>query len=255
MSLPSITLDLIEASGLFSFSRAALEEWRSQMTQSLNTRALEAIETIQSSIKKADSTLRESAVQAAKDFESAKEKASEISIASAVEQFNTAQRNFTRRLWFWGGLALITFSLVLVCLVWLYKHPPLLITVVMNSLTADKRSVLLSEPLPLLVATAAYYTSIRLAGLGILGLVFAFSLRMARAYLHLIEHNEHKLRVTRSIQAFVAAVRTGEQKDLVLGKLIESVTEFSDPGILSTQSDSSLVPQSINIGGTPGGSH
>ncbi len=57
--------------------------------------------------------------------------------------------------------------------------------------------------------------------------------------------NTIKLRVTNSIEAFVAAVRTREQKDLVLGKLVESVTEFSDPGIISNQADHTALPSVI----------
>jgi hypothetical protein len=68
---------------------------------------------------------------------------------------------------------------------------------------------------------------------------------MARAYLHMIEHNRHKLRVTNSIESFVAAVRTKEQKDLVLSKLVESVTDFGDSGILSKQGDSATLPSVI----------
>jgi hypothetical protein len=61
----------------------------------------------------------------------------------------------------------------------------------------------------------------------------------------MIEHNQHKLRVTNSIEAFVAAVRTNERKDLVLGKLIESVTEFGDSGILGTEEKPSGLPSVI----------
>jgi hypothetical protein len=57
-------------------------------------------------------------------------------------------------------------------------------------------------------------------------------LKLTRAYLHMVEHNEHKSRVTNSIEGFVASVRTDEQKDLVLGKLVDSVTQFGDSGIL-----------------------
>ena len=70
-------------------------------------------------------------------------------------------------------------------------------------------------------------------------------MRMTRAYLHMIEHNQHKLRVTRSIEAFVAAVWEPGQKDLVLGKLIESVTDFGDSGILDKSDKPSTLPSVI----------
>jgi hypothetical protein len=61
----------------------------------------------------------------------------------------------------------------------------------------------------------------------------------------MIEHNQHKLRVTNSIEAFVAAVREPGQKDLVLGKLVEAVTEFGDSGILGQQNEASGLPSVI----------
>jgi hypothetical protein len=70
-------------------------------------------------------------------------------------------------------------------------------------------------------------------------LELAFSLRMTKAYLHMIEHHEHKSRVTNSIEGFVASVRTDEQKDLVLGKLVDSVTQFGDSGILDKEDEKS----------------
>jgi hypothetical protein len=63
---------------------------------------------------------------------------------------------------------------------------------------------------------------------------------MTRAYFHMIEHNQHKSRVTNSIEAFVASVRTDEQRDLVLGKLVDSVTQFGESGILGKESEASL---------------
>jgi hypothetical protein len=61
----------------------------------------------------------------------------------------------------------------------------------------------------------------------------------------MIEHNQHNLRVTNSIEAFVAAVRTNEQKDLVLSKLVESVTEFGDSGIIGKEEKPSGLPYVI----------
>ena len=43
-------------------------------------------------------------------------------------------------------------------------------------------------------------------------------------------------------RAFVAAVRTKERKDLVLGKLVEAVTDFGDSGILAKDDKPSGLP-------------
>ena len=61
----------------------------------------------------------------------------------------------------------------------------------------------------------------------------------------MMEHNEHQIRVTNSIEAFVAAVRTKERKDMVLGKLVESVTDFGDSGILGQQSEAMSLPSVV----------
>jgi hypothetical protein len=104
---------------------------------------------------------------------------------------------------------------------------------VVKAMSPTARPIQTNVSVPLLVAASVYFTSVRLALLGVLGVGLAFSIRMMSAYIHMVEHNHHKLRVTKSIEAFVAAVRTPEQKDLVLGKLVESVTVFGDTGILS----------------------
>ena len=121
-------------------------------------------------------------------------------------------------------------------------HPPPLIQYVVRALEPDSKAVPLPVSVPLLIAASAYFTSVRLALIGVLGVALAFSLRMTRAYLHMIEHNRHKLRVTNSIEAFVAAVRTDEQKDLVLSKLVESVTDFGDSGILDKDNEQPGIP-------------
>lgn len=137
-----------------------------------------------------------------------------------------------------GGLTVALFVALVVLLVCFLWHPPALVEAVVQALKPGSKAVTLPVSTPLLIAASAYFTSIRLALVGLVGVGLALSLRMMRAYLHLIEHNQHKLRVTNSIEAFVAAVRTREQKDLVLGKLVESVTEFSDPGITGGQTES-----------------
>jgi hypothetical protein len=139
--------------------------------------------------------------------------------------------------WISSGITAGLFSALVLLLYFFAKNPPPLIRQVVESMKPGSAVTALPVSVPLLVAASAYFTSIRLALIGVLGAALAFGLRMTRAYLHMIEHNQHKLRVTNSIEAFVAAVRTKEQKDLVLSKLVESVTEFGDSGILAAQGE------------------
>jgi hypothetical protein len=144
-----------------------------------------------------------------------------------------------------AGITILLFGALLLLLICFTRNPPPLIHQIVESLKPGSIVVALPVSIPLLIAASAYYTSIRLALIGVLGIGLAFSLCMTKAYLHMIEHNQHKLRVTKSIEAFVAAVRTKEQKDLVLSKLVESVTEFGDSGILGNQGETSGLPSVI----------
>jgi len=183
-------------------------------------------------------------------LESAYKTANKISVKAAQEQFEAAAQelSWNSRLWIVSS-ALFFSALVGFLLVQLW-NPPTLVRQIVEALNpvpvgAPARQPISSIPVPLLVTAGPFFTSIRLALVGILGIGLAFSLRMSRAYLHMSEHNRHKLRVTNSIEAFVAGVRTNEQKDLVLSKLVESVTQFGESGILANQGDSANLPSVI----------
>jgi hypothetical protein len=59
------------------------------------------------------------------------------------------------------------------------------------------------------------------------------------------EYNRHRVRVTNSIEAFVAAFLTKEQQELVLSKLVDSVTQFGESGILGKPGEQSGLPSVI----------
>lgn len=82
----------------------------------------------------------------------------------------------------------------------------------------------------------AYHASIRAIILGAIGALSTFFLTLLKAYLHLLEHNSHRQRVANSTEAFVAAATTPEQRDLILGRLVDSVTTFGDSGLLKKES-------------------
>jgi hypothetical protein len=166
-------------------------------------------------------------------------------VDSAERQFQAADRSFRFKTKVWASITGAFFVALIFLLMWLLKHPPTLIQDVMDAMKPGSKAVPVPVSIPLLLAASAYFTTLRLAFIGILGIGLAFGLRMTRAYFHMIEHNEHKLRVTRSIEAFVAAVRGDERKDLVLSKLVESVTEFGDAGILGLEEKPSSLPSVI----------
>jgi hypothetical protein len=243
--IPLLTYELLESSGIFQLSNNALRNWRQETADEVHKAAKEAEDRIKTAIAEADSNLKSAAVEAGRDFELAKQKSQKILLDSAEIQFQAADKSFRAKKNIWGAVTAVFFIALILALAWLLKNPLELITDVMNAMKPGSVSRPLPVSIPLLLAASAYLTTLRLALIGVLGIGFAFSLRMARAYLHLVEHNAHKLRVTRSIEAFVAAIRGDERKDLVLGKLVESVTEFGDTGILGQEEKPSGLPSVI----------
>jgi hypothetical protein len=234
--LPLVSYGIIEASGLLDVTGDAIRTSFDEGQKRIDERVRVAKEDIE---------------QKAKDvLESAQRTADKISVKDAQDQFSEAGRELRRKSQICIVASAVFFFGLLGFLLWQLFHPPTLILQIVEALSpgtaaGTTRETVGSGPIPLLIAASAYFTSIRLAIVGILGIGLSFSLRMARAYLHMIEHNRHKLRVTNSIESFVAAVRTKEQKDLVLSKLVESVTDFGDSGILSKQGDSATLPSVI----------
>lgn len=244
-TLPLLTYALLDSSGILEISEKSLFRWKEDAIREVRASVEQAAADITTSVTEAHEGIRKTAEEAVKDFELAKAKASKISVDSAEQQFSAAAHSLKRKATFWASLTSILFAGLVCILVWLWRHPPELVQDVMDAMKPGSKIVAMPVSIPLLIAASAYFTSIRLAIIGVLGIGMAFSLRMTRAYLHMIEHNQHKLRVTNSIEAFVAAVRTNEQKDLVLSKLVESVTEFGDSGILGKQGEASGLPSVI----------
>lgn len=94
-----------------------------------------------------------------------------------------------------------------------------------------------------------YHASIRAIILGSIAAIATFFLSILKAYLHLLEHNLHRQRVANSTEAFVAAAASPEQRDLILGRLVDSVTTFGDSGLLRKESldNSPLSKVSLDI--------
>jgi hypothetical protein len=255
-ALPVLVYGLLEASGITGLSdedfpkrrSAALDEIRAAGAQAhadFVGASIEMATKFESEVAEARTNIRKTVEDAEKELELVRTRASRISVDSAQQQFKDAATSLRVKFGVWAAVTGLLFLGLFGFLGWLLMNPPTLIRQIVDALKPGPTVVTLPVSVPLLVVASAYYTSIRLAIIGILGVGLAFGLRMTRAYLHMIEHNQHKLRVTNSIEAFVAAVRTNEQKDFVLGKLVESVTEFGDSGILGKQGETSGLPSVI----------
>lgn len=78
----------------------------------------------------------------------------------------------------------------------------------------------------------AYHAGIRAVILGALFALLNFFLTLLKAYLHILEVNQHKLRVANSAEGLVAAAKTPEHQDLILSRLVDAIVDFGESGLL-----------------------
>jgi hypothetical protein len=170
--------------------------------------------------------------QAAKIEERARLTAAKISVKAAQDQFDDGQRDLDRKAYVWSGLALLTFSSFICFTVFLLRHPPIF---------DPKASG------QLLIVQDAYFTILRVAVLAAIGALGTFFLRMARAHFHMAAYNAHRRRVANSMAAFVEAANSLDQRDLILGRLVDAVVQFGESGILDKQNDTMVPVPTIAI--------
>lgn len=255
-SVPLLAYGLLDAANItgltleaFPKARAQalddIQKARSDAKLEIQERSDAALKDLISFSEETHKGIRNRVEDAEKDLELVRTQARKISVDSAQKQFENAERSLKFKASWWSAGTTFLFAAFFGVLMLFYLYPPSLISQVLEALRPRSAAAPLPVSIPLLITASAYFTGIRLAGLGVLAAAFAFSLRMTRSYFHMAEHNQHKLRVTNSIEAFVAAVRTDEQKDLVLSKLVESVTQFGDTGILGDKIDSGSLPSIV----------
>ncbi len=239
--LNEITLDLLDAAGVLDAPERLSEVKASALSEIKYERML-AKEELEKLKDESTEKIRTDAKQALEEYELAKEKSNKIVVDQAEKQFVDASKKLRGSAHFWLYVTISILACLMLALFCFFYSPPEIIRHIEQAIEPGSKSAPIQVSVPLLVIAGAYFTAIRLALIGVLGVALAVSLRMMRAYYHMAEHNEHRLRVTKSISAFVAAIRTPEQKDLGLGKLVESVTDFGDSGMLSGQGESSTWP-------------
>jgi hypothetical protein len=231
--------------GLMNVTPESIATLRDDVIQSLDEKISRAETVAQGGINQIRQAVEEKSAELKEITDGIITSAENRSVKAAKEQFGlaTTSMKFKAKCWLAGATA------CLLCLVGflfdMYRCPPPIILHINEALAARftnsaSQNPSTEFPLPMLLVGSAYYTSIRLAVLAVLGIVLTFCIRMGRAYLHLIELNEHRLRIAISIRDFVDAVRRPEQKDMVIQKLVESVMDLGDSGILSKQQDGSV---------------
>jgi hypothetical protein len=148
-----------------------------------------------------------------------------ISIKDAQDQFTSAQENLRAKVTLWAVLSVVGFASFVLFAVYLLNHPP-----------AVEQS---TNP----IWHVVYFTAIRVTILTAIGAAATFCLKMLRSHMHMSEYNLHRQRIANSMSSFVQAATTPEQRDQILGKLVDSVAAFGNSGLLSREDDSVYAPK------------
>lgn len=181
------------------------------------SRMQEEAKTTLANIKKESDVAIEEARQLAKQIEErARRTATRISVEAAQVQFSDAQKQLRGFVLLWAALTIAS----LVAIGWMLHH-------FLNASLPDTWTWQIG-----------YTTAIRLAALATLGSIAAFCMRLLKAQLHQYLLNMHRQRVTNSIAAFVESAVTPEQRDLILGHMVDSVVSFGNSGLLDAERSS-----------------
>jgi hypothetical protein len=151
----------------------------------------------------------------------ARRTATHISVKEAQDQFKEAQNDFDRQVIIWTVLSVASLAAFL------------LVAYYLSQLTLPAQWQW----------QVVYYTAIRITILTAVGAAATFCLRILRAQMHMSHHNRHRQRVANSMQAFVEAAITPEQRDLILAALVNAVVDFGTSGLLSKEDDAIYTPK------------
>ena len=200
----------LEDEGIRKEYQKTVDEMRAQADAALKQVREESTKTI------------EEARKLAKDIEErARRTAAHISVEEAQKQFKEAQDDFDKQEIIWTVLSIASLAAFLIVAYYLSR-------------------VALPGQWQWQVV---YYTAIRITILTAVGAAATFCLRILRAQMHMSHHNRHRQRVANSMQAFVEAAITPEQRDLILAALVNAVVDFGTSGLLSKEDDAVYTPK------------
>jgi len=151
----------------------------------------------------------------------ARRTATHISVKEAQDQFKAAQSDIDKQVRLWGSFATASLLAFFVVAIYLSR-------------------VKLSDQWQWHVV---YYTAIRVTVLTAVGATATFCLRVLRAQMHMSHHNRHRQRVANSMEAFVEAAVTPEQRDLILAQLVGAIVDFGTSGLLPKEDDTIYGPK------------
>ena len=211
-----IMIEAIESRGLLDDKGIQLEYEKS--IEALKTTSENTLQQLRTEAQKTISDAEELAKQIE---DRARFTASGISVREAQKQFSEAQTRIDRRVNTWALIGSICIALFIgaICLFWSTDLPD-----------QWRWEVI-------------YHSVIRISLLAALGTITAFSLRIFRAHLHMSEKNQHRQRIANSMAAFVESASTPEQRDQILGQLVESIVQFGNSGLLQQEDENTYRPK------------
>lgn len=188
--------------------------------------------TIESIKQESESALKEVKEEANKTIEEARALAKEIedrarftatgiSVEEAQRQFREAQGALDKRVKVWSVLGIVSILGFIVAALYF-----------LNTDLPDQWRW-----------QVVYHSSIRVSILTAIGTAAAFCLKILRAHLHMSEKNRHRQHVANSMAAFVQSAVTPEQRDLILGQLVESIVQFGNSGLVQREDDHIYRPK------------
>jgi hypothetical protein len=184
----------------------------------MKAQADEAVKHVQ---EESNKTIEEARKLAKEIEDRARRTAAHISVEEAQRQFREAQQDVDKQVKLWAVLSVGSLAAFLLVAIFLSR-------------------VTLPDQWQWHVV---YYTAIRITILTAVGATATFCLRILRAQLHMSHHNRHRQRVANSMQAFVEAAVTPEQRDLILAELVTAVVDFGTSGLLSKEDDTIYTPK------------
>ena len=211
-----VVATVIEARGLLDD-----EGIRQEHEHTIESIKQESESALQQVKEEANKTIEEARALAKEIEDRARFTATGISVGEAQKQFREAQAALDKRVKIWGCLGI---GSILV-----------FIGVALYFTTADLPDQWRWQ--------VVYHSSIRVSILTAIGTAAAFCLKILRAHMHMSEKNRHRQHVANSMAAFVQSAVTPEQRDLILGQLVESIVQFGNSGLVQREDDHIYRPK------------
>ncbi|OAI52517.1 hypothetical protein AYO46_00740 [Betaproteobacteria bacterium SCGC AG-212-J23] len=197
------------------------KEYEQTLTQ-MQTETKSALE----DVRKESTAAIQEAKKLAEEIEArARKTAARISVEAAQAQFGEAQKQLRLFVIVWAGLSIVSLAILAA-----------LLSSFLNDKLPDGWSW-----------QVAYYAAIHLTTLAVVGSVASYCMRVLKAQLHQYLLNMHRQRVTNSIAAFVESAVTPEQRDMILGHLVESVVNFGHSGLLDGDTSGEGVTPKLTV--------